>query len=281
MKLKRSQNKHDISEKNLDKSPPEAKNPVMKKKSAALQGDNSKWKLLIVDDEPDIHEITRIALKGFKLGGKKLEFQSSYSAKEAREILAKEQDFSMAIIDVVMESDEAGLELVRYIREDIGLSHIRLIVRTGQPGKAPEKFVIQNYDIDDYVEKTDLTLLKMYTMTRSMIKSYRDILTIEKSKELLEQKVQERTRELYEANELLKQENEAKKVLIEELKDANNEIKTLSGIIPICMHCKEIRDDKGFWNRLELYIESHSKAKFSHSVCEKCLDEHYPEEDED
>ncbi len=63
-----------------------------------------------------------------------------------------------------------------------------------------------------------------------------------------------------------------------ELHDALCTIKTLEGIIPICMHCKEIRDDKGSWNRLEKYICEHSEAQFSHSICEKCLKEHYPEE---
>ena len=111
------------------------------------------WRMLIVDDEPDVHEITRIALKGFTFDGKNLELISAYSAEQAKEILQNDQNFSTAMIDVVMETEEAGLDLVRFIRGEMRLSHIRLIVRTGQPGKAPEKFVIDNFDIDDYKEK--------------------------------------------------------------------------------------------------------------------------------
>ncbi len=159
--------------------------------------------MLIVDDEPDVHEITRIALKGFRFDGKILELISAYSAEQAKEILHSDPSFSAALIDVVMETEEAGLDLVRFIREEMGLSHIRLIVRTGQPGKAPERYVIDHFDIDDYKEKTDLTTLKMYTMSRSSIKSYRDILTIEANRTELEKKVKERTQELHRANQEL------------------------------------------------------------------------------
>jgi CheY-like chemotaxis protein len=139
MKLIRSRNK----EKLKDKSKKEAQEfhrsgvmPDTPKSRDSLSGlDMNTWKMLIVDDEPDVHEITRIALKGFTFDGKKLELVSAYSAKQAREILRDDQNFSAAMIDVVMETEEAGLDLVRFIREDMGLSHIRLIVRTGQPGK--------------------------------------------------------------------------------------------------------------------------------------------------
>lgn len=167
---------------------------------STLSKESRTWKLLIVDDEPGIHEVTRLALKGFTFDGKQLELVSAYSANEAYRILEKDQSFSAALIDVVMETEEAGLELVRSIRDTLKLTHIRLIIRTGQPGLAPEKFVIDNYDIDDYKEKTDLTALKIYTMSRSSIKSFNDILTIEKSRAELEQKVKERTKELHEAN---------------------------------------------------------------------------------
>lgn len=62
-----------------------------------------------------------------------------------------------------------------------------------------------------------------------------------------------------------------------ELREANKKIKTLSGIIPVCMHCKGIRDDKGSWNQLEEYITEHSDAQFSHGICDKCLKELYPD----
>jgi PAS domain S-box-containing protein len=165
----------------------------MQSKNPLVDLNSNNWKVLLVDDEPDVHEITRIGLRRFTFDGKGLELISAYSAEQARGILQKDQHFAAALIDVVMETEEAGLDLVRFIREEIRLSHIRLIIRTGQPGKAPERFVIDNFDIDDYKEKTDLTTLKMHTMFRTSIKSYRDILTIEKNRVELEQKVLERT----------------------------------------------------------------------------------------
>ena len=64
-----------------------------------------------------------------------------------------------------------------------------------------------------------------------------------------------------------------------ELERAMEKIKVLSGIVPICMHCKQIRDDKGYWNKLEAFIGEHSDVQFSHSICDACLEKHYPEED--
>lgn len=65
--------------------------------------------------------------------------------------------------------------------------------------------------------------------------------------------------------------------LISDLKEANSQIKTLCGIVPICMYCKEIRDDKGYWNQLEKFISEHSTAKFSHGICPKCMKERHPD----
>ena len=64
-----------------------------------------------------------------------------------------------------------------------------------------------------------------------------------------------------------------------ELEQAMVKIKVLSGIVPICMHCRQIRNDKGYWKQLEVFIENHSEAQFSHGICEPCLEKHYPEED--
>ena len=82
---------------------------------------------------------------------------------------------------------------------------------------------------------------------------------------------------LMQTNTSLKKRIEEREKLITQLRDANNQIKTLSGIIPICMYCKEIRDDKGYWNRLEKFIGEHSTAQFSHGICPKCMKEKYPE----
>ncbi len=83
---------------------------------------------------------------------------------------------------------------------------------------------------------------------------------------------------LHEINDR-KQTQLEKDKLIVKLEESLTKVRTLEGIIPICMHCKEIRDDKGSWNKLEIYISEHSDAQFSHSLCEKCLKKYYPEFD--
>lgn len=137
------------------------------------------WKLLVVDDEPDVCRLTRISLKGFQFDGRGLEIIEAASAREARELLRRQSDIAAALIDVVMETDDAGLRLVEHIRQELGNAMIRLIIRTGQPGVAPERYVIEQFDIDDYKDKTELTATRLYTTVRTAIKSYRDLKTID------------------------------------------------------------------------------------------------------
>ena len=137
------------------------------------------WKLLVVDDEPDVRELTRFNLRGFRFADRDLEIIEASSAYEAREILSQNKDIAVALIDVVMETDDAGLRLVEFIRKDLKNLMVRLIIRTGQPGLAPERHVIDHYDIDDYKDKTELTAGRLYTTVRSALKSFRDLRTID------------------------------------------------------------------------------------------------------
>ena len=140
------------------------------------------WNILIVDDETEVHKVTEMALKNFKFDGRSLQFLKALSAKQARNIIENEPNIAIALIDVVMETDHAGLELVEYIRNSLNNHTIRLILRTGQPGQAPEETVIQHYDINDYKEKTELTVQKLTTLFYATLRSYRDIMTIEYQK---------------------------------------------------------------------------------------------------
>lgn len=124
------------------------------KKTIETSAFSAPWKILVVDDEPDVHTVTKLALSRFKLDGRALSFINAYSAEQAKEFLLNEQDLAIAFIDVVMETDHAGLELVKWIREEHKNKTIRLILRTGQPGQAPEEDVIVNYDINDYKAKS-------------------------------------------------------------------------------------------------------------------------------
>ncbi len=144
------------------------------------------WKLLLVDDEPEIHEVTRLVLGNFRFEGKPLQFLSAYSIDQAKRLLETHDDIAATLLDVVMETDTAGLDLVRYIREELNNHHIRIVLRTGQPGQAPEQEVISNYDINDYKEKTELTSQKLSTVMFASLRAYRDIMTIEANKRGLE-----------------------------------------------------------------------------------------------
>lgn len=154
------------------------------------------WKLMIVDDEPDVHQLTRLNLKGFRYAGRGVEILQANSAREAQQLLAHHPDVALALIDVVMESEDAGLRLVEFIRRDLDNRLIRLLIRTGQPGVAPERYVIDNFDIDGYHDKTDLTAQRLYTSVRSAIKSYRDLRTIDQNRIGLSH-VLRATRDLY------------------------------------------------------------------------------------
>ena len=143
------------------------------------------WKILIVDDEPEIHKITKLVLKDFIFERKNLSFFSAYSGAEAKTILAQNSDIALILLDVVMESDRAGLELVQYIRNVLGNLLVRIILRTGQPGQAPEELVIINYDINDYKTKTELTTRKLFTTVVTALRSFQTLIKLEESRQEL------------------------------------------------------------------------------------------------
>ena len=153
-----------------------------KKKTTETKIYKETWKVLIVDDEKEVHNITKSVLKDFVFEHKKLDFLSAYNGKEAIEILQKHTDIAVVFLDVVMETDDAGLIVAQKIREELNNTKIRIILRTGQPGLAPEKDVILNYDINDYKEKTELSSIKLFSSLVSAIRSYRDLSIIEQNK---------------------------------------------------------------------------------------------------
>ncbi|MEN9465257.1 MAG: hypothetical protein RL217_1438 [Pseudomonadota bacterium] len=145
------------------------------------------WRVLLVDDDPDVHAATQLAMKNTLIEGRTLHFTQAYSAAQAQELLQKCAPFAVAMIDVVMETDNAGLQLVRFIREELKNSTIRIILRTGQPGYAPEMATIHDYDINDYRTKTDLTQTRLFTSLTMAIRAYAQIQQIEASRRGLEQ----------------------------------------------------------------------------------------------
>ena len=106
-----------------------------------------RWKVLLVDDDPDILAVTRLSLSNFQYEGFNLDIMSAHNASKARYLIEQHPDMAVMIIDVVMETDTTGLDLVEYIRNELDNRSARIIISTGQPGLAPERYVIDNYDI--------------------------------------------------------------------------------------------------------------------------------------
>lgn len=161
------------------------------------------WKVLIVDDEDEIHQITRLALRDFVFQQHRLQFISAYSAAQAKDVLADHPDIALILLDVVMETDDAGLTLVRYIRDTLQNSLVRIILRTGQAGQAPEQQVVQDYDINDYRAKTELTVQRLSTTVLSALRAYIAIAQLAHLNDTLEQQVQARTAQLQTTNQQL------------------------------------------------------------------------------
>jgi response regulator RpfG family c-di-GMP phosphodiesterase len=139
-------------------------------------------RVLIVDDDLDIHAVTKLSLRGVKFKGRPLELLSAFSAVEAFEVLKRYSDIALVLLDVVMESHDAGLRLVGRIRGELDNQLVRIVLRTGQPGQAPEQQVIIDYDINDYKGKTELNKQKLFTTVITSLRAYESLLTIERSR---------------------------------------------------------------------------------------------------
>nr|WP_315463855.1 bifunctional diguanylate cyclase/phosphodiesterase [uncultured Rhodoferax sp.] len=133
------------------------------------------WRVLIVDDEPDVHRATTFALASVVILGRRLEFLHAYSALEAANVLSAESDVAVVLLDVVMEREDAGLALVKIIRNELKLTDLRIILRTGQPGYAPEIETIHDFDINDYKTKSELTRTKLYATVTAALRAYEQI----------------------------------------------------------------------------------------------------------
>lgn len=157
----------------------------------------SYWRVLIVDDDEEVHRVTRLVLDDFYFNGRGIEFLSAMSGRQAKQILAEETDIAVILLDVVMETDDAGLQVVSHVRETLQNNLVRIILRTGQPGVAPERSVIIKYDVNDYKSKSELTSGKLFTAMVAGCRSYQDLITIENSRRGLE-KVIDATSSLFE-----------------------------------------------------------------------------------
>lgn len=159
------------------------------------------WKVLIVDDEAEIHSVTKLAMRHFKFERRGLEFLDAYSGREAKNLIEQNPDTALVLLDVVMESDDAGLDVARHIREELHNQLVRIVLRTGQPGAAPEKDVIVNYEINEYKAKVELTAQKLFTTFVATLRNYRDLIALNENRVGLE-KIVEASASLFETYSL-------------------------------------------------------------------------------
>ena len=144
------------------------------------------WQVLLVDDDVDIHAALRLSLQGMLVEGIPLQLLDAYSAAEAEEVLARNPEIALILLDVVMETSDAGLALVRHIRQKERNRTVRIVLLTGQPGYSPQREVIMNYEIDDYRLKSDLSADKLFTCVYAELRTYQALRTLEQ-KRLVEQ----------------------------------------------------------------------------------------------
>ncbi len=148
------------------------------------------WKILIVDDDEEVHTITTLVLRQFRYENSPLTFLHAYNGADAQRLMAEHPDIAVILLDVVMEQEDSGLQVVEYVRNHLRNAFVRIILRTGQPGQAPEERIIVEYDINDYKEKTELSSQKLFTVMLSSLRTYRHLLTIDANREGLKNIIQ-------------------------------------------------------------------------------------------
>jgi CheY-like chemotaxis protein len=127
------------------------------------------WVILIVDDEPMVHEATTLTLQRGRVNNRPFSFLHAYSASEAQALIAGTEHIDLVLLDVVMETRDAGLKLVTTLRGPMGRKDLKIIIRTGQPGLENETAVRDQYPVDGYIRKTEQTFTLMMDVIRSLL----------------------------------------------------------------------------------------------------------------
>ncbi|MCP4133505.1 MAG: PAS domain S-box protein [bacterium] len=174
----------------------------------AFAAENEKpWKLIIADDEEEVQSITRMLLLDFSFMGRKLEILSSYSATETMELFKNNPDTALILLDIVMENNQSGYKVIRYIREKLDNHTVQIILRTGQAKHEPQKNIVEKYEINDYQSKTDLTAHELFTTLMSLFRAYETA----SSYEMLNRELKERNKKIKIMNELVIQSGEERR----------------------------------------------------------------------
>jgi len=204
---------------------------ILEDEPVAVRVDAPRWKVAIIDDDPAVHSGTKYALSDYELAGQRLDLYSAFSAAEGRTLLGAHPDMAVVLLDVVMESDDAGLDLVEHIRKDLRNDTVRIILRTGQPGQAPERQVIVDYDINDYKAKTELTGDKLFTSLTAAIRSHQQLMHLVEMRRGLE-RIVEGASELFDLKSMKKL--------------AAGVLSQIAGLVrPACEGILTLRDQRG------------------------------------
>ena len=182
------------------------------------------WHVLVVDDDEVVHSSTEIALAHVGVEGRKLQLSHAYTAREALALVEKHPELAVALVDVVMETSDAGLRLVQQIRQLPGRSALRLILRTGQPGYAPELETIQHYDINDYWSKLDQSRTKLLVGLTTAIRSFRQFADIQAQRDSLALLNQQLQAALLAESQAVQARVQAEQALVEMRESAESEI---------------------------------------------------------
>jgi len=142
-------------------------------------------RVLVVDDEPDVLAVTRLSLRGMRHGGRPVELITATSGARAVVAMRADPGIAVVLLDVVMETDTAGLDACRAIREELGNRFVRILLRTGQPGAAPERATIDDYDIDGYLPKAELTTTRLYAAVRTALKAFEELVDLDRHRRAL------------------------------------------------------------------------------------------------
>lgn len=215
---------------NLIKFKPPQKDSINEQNKALQNSKEPPWHVLVVDDDQSVHDVTKLILADFQFDDRPIAMTHAYSAEEARHLLSKSNKYCVMLLDVVMETDHAGLDLVNYVRNIVNNQFIRIILSTGQPGQAPELSVIANYDINDYKEKSELSADKMRSCVTAALRSYRDISTIQelvKTRDELQKKLIEHNQTLEQVNYQLKGEIKERFAIEKTLATANEKLESI------------------------------------------------------
>jgi len=143
------------------------------------------WKIIVADDDEEVHKATRLVLRNYAFNNCGLDLFSAYSGEECVKLITQHPDTALILLDVVMEKQHSGLEVVRHIRRRLKNSMVRIVLRTGYPGQAPERKVIMEYDINDYIQKSELTAQRLFTVVTASLRAYNDLRIIEKNRQAL------------------------------------------------------------------------------------------------